>query len=170
MSEDTPDLSQDELAVWLQLTGVVMTLPAAVDTQLKRGAAINFFEYVILMSLSRAPGRSMQMCGLAQLSFGSPSRLSHAVSRLEKQGWVERRSAGNGAHFVEAALTDAGLTKLAEATPGHIREIRRLVFDVLTPAQHGQLKDISRQLLSVTAPNAVPLVCHEATETDANEE
>jgi DNA-binding MarR family transcriptional regulator len=164
VSEDTPELSPDEMAAWLHLTGVVMTLPAAIDAQLKRSAAINFFEYVIMMSLSRSPGHAMQLCGLAQLSFGSPSRLSHALTRLEKQGWVERRSAGKGMHTVEAVLTGAGLAKLAEATPGHVREIRRLVFDVLSPAQRGQLEEVSRRLLATAAPGAIPFVCQALAE------
>lgn len=159
MSDDTPELSPGELAIWLQLTGVVMTLPGAVDAQLKRGAGINFFEYMIMMRLSRAPGRAMQLCGLAQVAYGSPSRLSHAISRLEKQGWVERRSGGQGAHSVEGVLTDAGLAKLTEATPGHLREIRRLVFDVLDPAQLEQLREIAPRILAVTAPDAATRAC-----------
>jgi len=159
VSEDTEELSPDELAIWIHLTGVVMTLPAAVDAQLKRGSGVNFFEYMIMMRLSREAGRAMQLCGLAQVAFGSPSRLSHAISRLEKQGWVERRSAGRGMHSVEAVLTEAGAAKLAEATPGHVREIRRLVFDVLTPAQLAGLKDIAARILDVTAPDAASRTC-----------
>jgi DNA-binding MarR family transcriptional regulator len=159
VSEDTPELSPDELAIWLHLTGVVMTLPGTVDAQLKRSAGINYFEYMIMMRLSRTADRAMQLCGLAQVAYGSPSRLSHAISRLEKQGWVERRSAGRGVQSVEAVLTEAGAAKLAEATPGHIREIRRLVFDVLDPAQLEQLRDIAPRILAVTAPDAAPRLC-----------
>lgn len=159
MSEDTPELSPDELAIWLHLTGVVMTLPGTVDAQLKRSSGINYFEYMIMMRLSRADGGAVQLCELAQLAYGSPSRLSHAISRLEKQGWVERRSAGRGVQSVEAVLTEAGAAKLAEATPGHIREIRRLVFDVLDPAQLEHLRDIAPRILAVTAPDAAPRLC-----------
>jgi DNA-binding MarR family transcriptional regulator len=159
VSEDTRELSPDELAIWMHLTGVVMTLPGTVDAQLKRSAGINFFEFMIMMRLSRTAGRAMQLCELAQVAFGSPSRLSHAISRLEKQGWVERRSSGRGAHSVDAVLTDAGVAKLAEAMPGHLREIRRLVFDVLDPAQLSHLREISARILAVTAPDAASRGC-----------
>ena len=75
----------------------------------------------------------MGMGELATLSQGSPSRLSHAVARMERAGWIERR---NGeARCVNAHLTAAGRRKLVASAPGHVREVRRLVIDVLTADQ-----------------------------------
>src|SRR4051812_6532823 len=81
---EVPWLAGDERHAWIALTAVLMTLPPAIDAQLKRDAGINFFEYSILSSLSQAPGRTVRMSELAHLAAGSLSRLSHAVSRLER--------------------------------------------------------------------------------------
>ncbi|GAA1582391.1 MarR family winged helix-turn-helix transcriptional regulator [Actinoplanes couchii] len=157
MSDSTsvPWLSAAEEPAWRALISVLTTLPPAIDAQLKRDSGINFFEYAILSSLSEAPGRAVRMGQLAHLAAGSPSRLSHAVARLEKHGWVERRSVETAteARCVWAALTDAGWDAIVDAAPPHVREARRLVFDVLTPEQVDQLTVIGRQLLMAAAPH-----------------
>ncbi|BEL03227.1 MarR family transcriptional regulator [Actinoplanes sichuanensis] len=157
MSDPTaaPWLSDDETSAWMALTAVLTALPPAIDAQLKRDAGINFFEYTILSSLSQAPGRAVRMGSLAHLAAGSPSRLSHAVSRLEKHGWVARRVSIDSSEnrCVEAVLTDAGWDAVVATAPDHVREARRLVFDALTPEQVGQLAKIGRQLLTAAAPH-----------------
>jgi DNA-binding MarR family transcriptional regulator len=165
VTDDTPWLSPAQLTAWARLAGVIMTLPAAVDAQLKRDSGLNFFEYSILVGLAEEPERAVQLSSLAQYAFGSQSRLSHAVSRLEKQGWVTRRACCN-VRAIEAVLTDEGYAKLVEAAPGHVREVRRLVIDVLSPDQIGHVDDICRALLTVTMPNA-PVLPSTASPSDA---
>ncbi|WP_433789465.1 MarR family winged helix-turn-helix transcriptional regulator [Actinoplanes sp. CA-252034] len=160
MSDPTaaPWLSDDERTAWMALSAVLTSLPPVIDAQLKRDVGINYFEYTILSSLSEAPGRAIRMGSLAHLAAGSPSRLSHAVSRLEKHGWVERRVSIDTAtetRCVEAVLTDAGWDAVVAAAPDHVREARRLVFDVLTPEQVAQLATIGRKLLTAAAPHLV---------------
>lgn len=150
-TDEIPWLSDDERAAWITLTAMLMTLPAAIDAQLKRDAGLNFFEYSILVALSRPPGRPLRMNMLALAAGGSPSRLSHAVSRLERQGWV-RRLVHDDSRCIEAALTDKGMAALERAAPAHVREARRLVVDALTPAQLRQFQQISRQIVEVAAP------------------
>ncbi|MEV6348393.1 MarR family transcriptional regulator [Actinoplanes sp. NPDC051851] len=153
MSDDTPWLSEDELLAWLHLVGVLTTLPAAIDAQLKRDASVNFFEYSILSVLSVRPRRSMQMATLAVLTNGSQSRLSHAVSRLERAGWVDRRQCpGTDPRHVEAVLTDAGMAKVVEIAPGHVREVRRTVIDPLTSEDVAQLRTVCEKILKATGP------------------
>jgi DNA-binding MarR family transcriptional regulator len=147
--DEVPWLSDDELVAWVTLTAMLMHLPAAIDAQLKRDSGLNFFEYSILVALSRPADRSVQMSSLALLAGGSLSRLSHAVSRLEKQGWVRRKAATG---CTEAVLTDEGMAMLESAAPGHVREARRLVVDPLTPAQVRQMQRICRQIVEVAAP------------------
>ena len=152
MSDDTPWLGPDQLDAWVSLTSLLVALPQAIDRQLKRDSGLNFFEYSILGSLAREPGRAMQLSVLSNLAAGSLSRISHAVSRLERQGWVQRRSCSAEARAVEAVLTDAGNAKLVEAAPAHVREARRLVIDALSPAELAQLKGICGKLVAAASP------------------
>ena len=163
MTKDTPWLSNEELDTWVSLTSLLVALPQAIDRQLKRDSGLNFFEYSIMSGLSREKGRAMQLSTLAHLAAGSLSRISHAVSRLEQQGWVQRRACSGEARAVEAVLTDAGLAKLVDAAPAHVREARRLVIDVLNPAEREQLTTICGKLVHTASPDTAGLLDHVLT-------
>jgi DNA-binding MarR family transcriptional regulator len=163
VTEDTPWLTSAELEAWVSLTSLLVALPQAIDRQLKRDSGLNFFEYSILSGLSREPGRAMQLSVLADLAAGSLSRMSHAVSRLEQQGWVQRRACGTEARGVDAVLTDAGMAKLVEAAPAHVREARRLVVDALNPTELRQLKNICGKLVAAASPSTARLLEHVLT-------
>src|SRR3954453_6619803 len=150
--QDGPWLSQEQLHEWKSLVAMLMTVPASLDSQLKQDAGLNLFEYHILVELSGAPERSRVLSELAAQTRGSLSRLSHAVSRLEAAGWVERRSCGGAGRRTEAILTAAGWRKLRQAAPGHVREARRLVIDALTPGQLENLGEAARCIVAVANP------------------
>lgn len=149
---DVPWLDRDELAAWISFSAMTQTLQAALDAQLKRDAGLNQFEYYVMAALSEASGRRMRMSQLAVFAQGSLSRLSHAVSRLEKSGWVERMPSKDDPRATDAHLTPAGMRKVKESAPDHVREVRRLVLDPLTPAQLAALGRISREILAEVSP------------------
>ncbi len=120
-------------------------LPAAIDSNLQREAGISHFEFGVMAALSRQPGRRLQLKDLAVFANGSLSRLSHVISRLERQGWVRRMSGANG-RATDAELTDKGYRKLMEASPIHFAEVRRLVFDVLTPEEVKELRRVTSRI------------------------
>lgn len=151
-ADEVPWLTPAELHDWKALIALMMTLPAALDAQLKRDSGLNTFEYHVLARLSEVPSRSLPMSDLAALSQGSPSRLSHAVGRLEQAGWVVRNSCSSGGRRIEAYLTDAGLEKLEETAPGHVREARRIVLDHLTPDQLQALGAAARPIVAAIDP------------------
>ena len=157
---DVAWLSDGEQQDWAALVGLVMTLPAALDAQLKRNAGVNSFEYHLLASLAEAPGRTLVLSDLAAQTQASLSRLSHAITRLERAGWVERHACNDRGRRVEARLTAAGLAKLEDIAPGHVREVRRLVVDVLTPEQLAALGEAARAITAVTMAEA-PEACRE---------
>jgi DNA-binding MarR family transcriptional regulator len=94
----------------------------------------------------------LPMSDLAAIAQGSMSRLSHAVSRLELAGWVERHACRDAGRRTAARLTPAGLRKLEEAAPGHVREVRRLVVDRLEPEQLRALGDAARAIVAGLDP------------------
>src|SRR4051794_19801512 len=86
----TPWLTADQLDDWFALIAMISTLPSALDAQLKRDAGLNLFEYQVLVHLSESDQGRVPMSDLAILANGSPSRLTHAVARLERAGYVNR--------------------------------------------------------------------------------
>ena len=138
-------LNNREWSAWLHLMATFTLLPAAIDSQLQREAGMSHFEFGVMAALSRQPGRRLQLKDLAVIANGSLSRLSHVISRLERQGWV-RRVSGTKGRATNAELTDKGYRKLMEAGPVHFQEVRRLVFDVLTPEEVKDLRRVTSRL------------------------
>jgi DNA-binding MarR family transcriptional regulator len=146
-------LSAEERRAWLALGSVVIRLDAALDAQLRRDANLSHFEYAVLAALSEAPGRTLRMSELAVLAEGSLSRLSQVVARLERKSWVRRTPDPADGRYTLAILTAAGLDKMAAAAPGHVQEVRRLVFDPLTRAQVQQLASIGQRIARAIDPH-----------------
>ena len=143
-------LDAEERETWLALAGTLVRLPAALDAQLRRDAGIGHFEYQVLALLSEAPGRTLRMSALATMAEGSLSRLSQVVARLEQRGWMRRTPDPADGRYTLAILTDQGLAKVVKSAPGHVEEVRRLVFDPLTKAQSRQLREIGRRIMRAT--------------------
>jgi DNA-binding MarR family transcriptional regulator len=136
-------LTPEEQSAWREFLTATQTLFSAVEGQLQRESGIPHGYYEILVRLSEADDRSLRMSQLAQASTSSKSRLSHAVARLEEHGWVERLDCPTDRRGQVARLTDAGFAALAAAAPGHVEQVRRSLFDRLSPDQVAQLATIS---------------------------
>ncbi|MGW1075779.1 MarR family winged helix-turn-helix transcriptional regulator [Streptomyces sp. NPDC002537] len=122
------------------------------DRQLQRDAGMPHVYYGLLVKLSDAPRRRMRMTELAQSAKITRSRLSHAVARLEKNGWVRREECPSDKRGQLAILTDEGFAMLKKTAPGHVATVRGAVFDRLTPEQVTQLGEICRTIATGLQP------------------
>lgn len=143
---ETRWLDADEQRTWRAYLNSHRLLLDAIDAQLRRDSGMPHAYYEILVRLSEAPDRALRMAELAEATRVSPSRLSHAITRLEERGWVRREDCATDRRGQVAVLTDAGFTALADAAPGHVESVRRALFDALDAAQIRQLGEISEIL------------------------
>ncbi|TYK43785.1 MarR family winged helix-turn-helix transcriptional regulator [Actinomadura decatromicini] len=150
---DTRWLDADEQETWRAFLWTSRLLNEALDRQLQRDSGMPHAYYMILAMLSESPGRARTMTELAEIVYSSPSRLSHAVNRLEEAGWVRRTKHGADRRTTIAELTDAGYAALAEAAPGHVAEVRRHLFDPLTRERMLEFRETLHALLAVLDPN-----------------
>jgi len=139
-------LDAEESQAWRALAKALETLPAALDAQLRRDAGISHFEYKALALLSEAPDRTLRMSELATWAGSSLPRLSQVIARLEQRGWVRRIPDPADGRYTLATLTGQGQATVTAAAPGHVQEVRRLVFDPLTKAQTRQLREIGERI------------------------
>jgi DNA-binding MarR family transcriptional regulator len=144
-------LSAGEQHTWRDAIEAWQWLLAAVDAQLQRDSGLPLAYYEILVRLSEAPDRSLRMTQLAEASSSSKSRVSHAVARLEERGWVRRADCPTDRRGQIAMLTDQGFAALSAAAPGHVEQVRKVLFDALTPEQLRQLDGISAAILAKAA-------------------
>ncbi len=154
--DDERWLQPDELRAWTTFVAATSLLESTVDRQLQRDSGMPHAYYMILAMLSDVPDRTLRMSDLAAMTQSSQSRLSHAVARLEQQGWVRRSRCPDDRRSTLARLTDAGHAALAAAAPGHVTTVRKHLFDRLTCEQVGQLREICRSVLAGLEPGPEP--------------
>ncbi len=145
-------LTDDEQRVWRAYLHATRLFEDHLDRQLQRDAGMPHIYYGLLVQLSQAPRRRKRMTELAIDAKITRSRLSHAVARLEKNGWVRREDCASDKRGQNAVLTDAGFEVLKRAAPGHVEAVRQAMFDRLTPEQVDQLGEIMRILAEGLQP------------------
>ncbi|MDQ3980147.1 MAG: MarR family transcriptional regulator [Actinomycetota bacterium] len=143
-------LSADEQRAWRAYLEMTRLLFDQLDHELQRDAGLPHGYYEILVALSEAPDRTLRMSELAEVTQSSRSRLSHAVARLEENGWVRRTPCPTDRRGALAELTEEGYRVLAAAAPGHVEGVRVHLFDRLAPEQVDELRRIAEAV-------AVPL-------------
>ncbi|MGC2941909.1 MULTISPECIES: MarR family winged helix-turn-helix transcriptional regulator [unclassified Brevibacterium] len=145
---DPVAFTADELETWSSIATLLEWLPAALDAQMQRDSQISHFEYGILFALSQAKEETLAMKILAGFANSTLSRLSRAVARLERQGWVTRCPDPDDGRTTIASLTESGRTVMHAATPEHVAFVRHVVFGSLTPGQARALGRASRRITS----------------------
>jgi DNA-binding MarR family transcriptional regulator len=126
-------LTPDEQAVWRSFLDVSRLLFDQLGRQLGEDSGMSLPEYEILVQLSESPGRRMRMSQIADRVVSSRSRITHTVGRMEERGLVTREACLDDGRGVECVLTDAGFEVLESAAPGHVNNVRTIMFDPLLP-------------------------------------
>jgi DNA-binding MarR family transcriptional regulator len=145
---DTRWLDADEQHTWRSFLTANRLFFDGIERQMQQDSGLPHAYYEILVRLSEVPGHTMRMSHLASTSLSSRSRISHAVARLEKAGWVRRKPCDDDRRGALAELTDEGLAILQAAAPAHVAAVRRALFDALSPEQVAALRDISDTLVA----------------------
>jgi DNA-binding MarR family transcriptional regulator len=148
-------LSQVEQETWRSFLAACTAFFSATDAQLQRDSGMPLAYYEILVRLSEAPGRHLRMSQLAEATAASKSRASHAVARLEERGWVRRDECPTDRRGQFASLTEEGFAVLEAAAPGHVEQVRKSLFDALSPEQVKHLREICEAMLAVGNPDLV---------------
>jgi DNA-binding MarR family transcriptional regulator len=155
-------VQNDDEALWLQpaeqqawqgflaLNRVVF---AELESQLQSRSGMPLAHYAVLVALCEAPDRTLRMGQLARRLYAAPSSISHAMTRLESKGLIERRNDPKDRRAQFAVLTDAGAEELAAAAPGHAAAVRRNLIDLLTADQLAQLQEISDAVVTRVRPS-----------------
>ena len=119
------------------------------ETDLEKETGLALADFDVLAQLAAAGGE-LRMTELAAQALISRSGMTRRVARLVDEGLVRRAITDTDARGVVVALTGAGIARLTETAPVHIRGVSRLFV--------GQLDDQELAVLE-TALNKVTLDC-----------
>ncbi|MFC0029687.1 MarR family winged helix-turn-helix transcriptional regulator [Micromonospora chaiyaphumensis] len=111
-------------------------------------------EFEVLMRLTRSPGHQLRMTDLAAQTSLSTSGVTRVVDRMERDGLLRRRACPSDRRSSYAVVTAAGLSRLDQTLPGHLRIIEEWFTGQLAPAQLDALLDGLRRVRDAVHPGA----------------
>jgi len=144
-------LSEPEQRSWRALIEVTTGVLATLDNELRAEHGLSLGEYEVLVRLSEAPDCSLRMTDLAVALRLSPSGITRRIDGLVRAGLVERRQCPSDRRGSNAVLTKAGLRRLEEAAPAHVRGVRAHFIDQLSAQQ---LANLAAALASIDIDSA----------------
>jgi DNA-binding MarR family transcriptional regulator len=118
------------LEAWRSLLRAHASLTRRLDTDLEGETGLALADFDVLAQLAEAHGE-LRMTELADRALISRSGMSRRVARLVDEGLVHRDKAGTDGRGVVVALTEAGITRLAETAPIHAGGIAKLFVERL---------------------------------------
>lgn len=136
----------DQLRAWREYVETAETLRTRMASRLQADSSLSSGDYQVLLALSEADGRTLRSSELAAQIDWERSRLSHHLGRMEARGLIRRSRAAGEAHGVDVIGTDAGMELFRAASVPHLRAIKELFVEALTPEQLACAEDIARAL------------------------
>jgi len=153
MTEDTPRQRRgrqlpttDELRIWRDYIETAEALRSELAVRLQSESALSPGDYAVLLALSEAEGQRMRSSDLAANIDWERSRLSHHLGRMERRGLIRREACATDSRGAEIILATTGMTAFRQATVPHLRAVRELFVDALTPDQLAAAGEVAAKL------------------------
>jgi DNA-binding MarR family transcriptional regulator len=129
VSEAIPN--QHGVAAWRALIHAHATLMRQLATDLVDDIGLTLGDFDVLAQLGQAGGE-MRISELAAHAYSSRSGMTRRIDRLVDEGLVRRANSDADGRGVVVGLTAAGVARLAEAAPVHLRRVRELFVERLS--------------------------------------
>ena len=127
------------MQAWRALLRAHATLMRQLEIDLERETGLALADFDVLAQLALAGGE-LRMTELAARVLISRSGMTRRVARLVDEGLVRRDTAGTDGRGVVVALTDAGVARLTDAAPVHVRGVSELFVAQLDDHELAALK------------------------------
>jgi DNA-binding MarR family transcriptional regulator len=145
-----PDDSLGRITAWQNLLLASHLLDTVLERQAQRDGDISHGHFKLLVLLDAAQNQALGLKALAEALRFSFSRVSHAITTLEKNHLVTRRvNIAGGRRTAEAVLTPEGRQVVRRVLRAQRDEIREPLFDALGDRQTAALGRICADLIKV---------------------
>jgi DNA-binding MarR family transcriptional regulator len=131
----------DELATWRAYVETSEDIRQAMAAGLQATSGISPGDYAVLLALSEADENRLRSSALAEGIGWERSRLSHHLGRMESRGLICRKKSGHDSRGAVVELKDEGARIFRASSAPHLRLIRQLFIEALTPEE---LEDLGR--------------------------
>jgi DNA-binding MarR family transcriptional regulator len=144
VEESLPGLRGER--AWRALLHAHATLMRQLDTALREDTGLRLADFDVLAQLAGAGGE-LRMTDLAARALISRSGLTRRVARLVDEGLVLRANVAGDGRGVVVALTDAGVARLTETVPVHLRGVSKLFVERLDDQELAVLETALRKVI-----------------------
>lgn len=127
-------LSPQEMAAWRAFIATSNDLWRVVDRDLGVHG-LDGGDYQLLAMLSEAPDQRLRMCDLAETLRLTRSGLTRRMDGVLKKKLVARVQSTEDGRVAYAQMTPKGIELLRVIAPEHLRTVRKMMFDHLTPTE-----------------------------------
>ena len=134
------------LAAWEALLEAHATLMRQLQTDLVDKTGMDLNDFDVVSQLAQAGGR-LRMTDLAARAFSSRSGLTRRIDRLVEEGLVARTTADGDARGVVVALTEAGVARVRETVPVHLRAVAELFMGKLNDHELAVLESALKKVI-----------------------
>jgi DNA-binding MarR family transcriptional regulator len=138
--------TRDELSTWRDFLETTEALRTVLAARLQSESGLSMGDYTVLLALSEAEGHRMRSSEMAAHIDWERSRLSHHLGRMERRGLIRREECATDNRGAEIVLEPAGDEAFHGATVPHLKAVRELFVDALTPAQLAAAGEIAAAL------------------------
>jgi len=128
------------LAAWGAFLRAHSRITRELERELQDEQDLALADYEVLYQLAVAEEHRLRMSELAERLLLSRSGATRLVDRLEAAGFVARASCSTDRRGLWAHLTDAGLGRLRDATPTHLRGVCEHFIDRIPGSELEQLR------------------------------
>lgn len=159
MNTNVPWLSEAEQRLWRRWLRVNALLPAILHRELQAESGLSLSDFEVLARLTDSQDGRVRVSDLARALQWEKSRVSHHVTRMERRGLVKREECADDGRGAFVVLSPGGLAAIDQAAPGHVRTVRRVVFDTLSQDDTEALAAVIDKVLArlEAAPAADPV-------------
>jgi DNA-binding MarR family transcriptional regulator len=132
---DVQWLNEHEERAWRSLQFMQMRLEGELARQLTADSGLSYPDYLVLVALTDRPDGRMRLFELGDALGWEKSRLSHHVARMADRELVTKEKCDSDRRGAFVVVTRRGRKEIEAAAPGHVKAVRRLFVDRLTPDQ-----------------------------------
>jgi len=159
---DAPAPDDPRLRAWVAFLQAHAAVTRRLEAELQAERGLALADYDALVQLAVAPDGRLRMSELADRVVLSRSGVSRLVDRLVAQGLVARRACPTDARGAWAELTPAGLERLREAAPCHLRSVEAHFLSLIDEADREALvralEAVARRLGAAPLPPDCPTI------------
>lgn len=135
--------TREQLHVWRDYIETAQALRSRLGSRMLSESSLSEGDYRVLLALTEAPQQTLRSAELAAAVGWERSRLSHHLGRMQKRGLIRRNACADVAHGVDVTATASGREAFRDGSVPHLRAVRELFVDALTPEQLAHLDGIS---------------------------